>query len=62
MEATNAVDSAAAARHARFGKLPERIPFDDMVQVQPMKHPAQSAYDPANAWSSYNCVAAELAL
>lgn len=25
-------DTAAAARHARFGKLPERIRFEDMAE------------------------------
>ncbi|MFE3147202.1 hypothetical protein ACFXJ6_11140 [Streptomyces sp. NPDC059218] len=58
------VDSAAAARHERFGKLPERVPYQDMVEVRPASpnEPARDAYDPEGSWMSFSCLAADLGL
>ncbi|MFE3945820.1 hypothetical protein ACFXPV_28775 [Streptomyces sp. NPDC059118] len=60
----SATDSAAAARHERFGKLPERVPYRDMVEVKPAspREPARDAYDPEGSWMSFSCLAADLGL
>ncbi|MET9657233.1 hypothetical protein [Streptomyces sp. NPDC006510] len=60
----NTTDSAAAARHERFGKLPERVPYQDMVEVKPTspKESARDAYDPEGSWMSFSCLAADLGL
>jgi hypothetical protein len=60
----NAADSAAVARHERFGKLPERIPYQDMVEVKPAspRESARDAYDPEGSWTSFSCLAADLGL
>ncbi|GGV88339.1 hypothetical protein GCM10015535_39530 [Streptomyces gelaticus] len=60
----NAADNAAVTRHERFGKLPERIPYQDMVEVKPAspREPARDAYDPEGSWTSFSCLAADLGL
>ncbi|WP_323185929.1 MULTISPECIES: hypothetical protein [unclassified Streptomyces] len=62
--AANTMDSAAAARHERFGKLPERVPYQDMVEVKPAspKESARDAYNPEGSWMSFSCLAADLAV
>ena len=58
-----AVDAAAAARHARFGKLPERIRYEDMTEEKeaaPTGGPA--SYNPEGAWNYYSCLALDLGL
>ncbi|MFJ8358155.1 hypothetical protein [Streptomyces sp. NPDC093984] len=64
MESQSALDSAAAARQARFGKLPERIRFEDMVEEKQAasNDPARDAYDPEGSWMSFSCLAADLGL
>ncbi|MDX3265740.1 hypothetical protein PV336_42350 [Streptomyces sp. MI02-2A] len=64
MEGQSMMDSAAAARHARFGKLPERIRYEDMVQEEPvtLHDPARDAYNPEGSWASFSCFAADLGL
>ncbi|MFF4214032.1 hypothetical protein ACFYZE_32745 [Streptomyces sp. NPDC001796] len=64
MESQSAVDSAAAARQARFGKLPERISFEDMVEEEQAtsNDPARDAYNPEGTWMSFSCLAADLGL
>jgi hypothetical protein len=64
MESRNTTDGAAAARRARFGTLPERIRYEDMVEEQ-----APTAYDPTRHacapeawWTSFSCLAADLGL
>ncbi|MDT3398397.1 hypothetical protein RKE29_17375 [Streptomyces sp. B1866] len=59
-----AADSAAAARRARFGALPERIRYEDMVEEKTAtpKDPARFAYDPERVWLSFSCLAADLGL
>jgi hypothetical protein len=59
------VDAAAAVRHARFGKLPERIRREDMVQevdASSTRGPAPDAYNPEGAWNHYSCLALDLGL
>ncbi|MCX4851437.1 hypothetical protein OHB19_40475 [Streptomyces sp. NBC_00893] len=62
--AASTVDSAAAARHERFGKLPERVSYQDMVEVRPASpsESARDAYDPESSWMSFSCLAADLGL
>ncbi|MER6979145.1 hypothetical protein [Streptomyces carpinensis] len=62
MEAQSTVDSAAAARHARFGKLPERIRYEDMVEEKAAtpRDAVRDAYDPEGSWMSFSCLAADL--
>ncbi|WP_121710768.1 hypothetical protein [Streptomyces sp. E5N91] len=59
-----AMDADAAARQARFGRLPERIRFDDMkteVEVDP-RGTGGATYNPENSWKFYSCVALDLGL
>ncbi|WP_020120272.1 hypothetical protein [Streptomyces canus] len=54
----------AAVRRARFGKLPERVRFDDMteaVEVAPAGG-ANGSYDPEGSWKFYSCLALDLGL
>ncbi|MBA2945239.1 hypothetical protein [Streptomyces himalayensis] len=64
MEGKKATDSAAAARRTRFGKLPERIRHDEMVEEKAVapNDPARYAYDPERSWTSFSCLAADLGL
>jgi len=59
-----ATDTAAAARHARFGRLPERVPFENMtevVDVAPKDGASASGQDTA-AWRTFSCLALDLGL
>ncbi|MGW5782275.1 hypothetical protein [Streptomyces sp. NPDC003863] len=59
-----AQDTYAVARHERFGKLPGRIPIEDMtteVDVDPAGRGA-AGYNPENSWNFYSCVALDLGL
>ncbi|MFI0508575.1 hypothetical protein ACH3Y9_03970 [Streptomyces sp. WSLK1-5] len=54
----------AAVRHARFGKLPERIRFEDMTEAAEAS-PADAAngsYNPEGSWKFYSCLALDLGL
>ncbi|MBE8478067.1 hypothetical protein [Streptomyces justiciae] len=58
------MDAAAAVRHARFGKLPERIRYEDMtevVQSEPGGAVKASPDDPA-AYHTFSCLALDLGL
>ncbi|MFJ5035603.1 hypothetical protein ACIQB5_48170 [Streptomyces sp. NPDC088560] len=57
-------DSAATARHARFGRLPERIRFEDMTQgVEAAPGGGgRAAFDPEGSWKHYSCLALDLGL
>jgi hypothetical protein len=56
-------DSAeAAARHARFGSLPERIRFEEMVQEQRPASAQGDEYNPERSFISYSCLALDLGL
>ncbi|MHC3472819.1 hypothetical protein ACYF6T_29585 [Streptomyces sp. 7R007] len=54
----------AAVRHARFGKLPERIRFEDMTeQVEATPSGAMNtSYDPEGSWKFFSCLALDLGL
>jgi hypothetical protein len=57
-------DAAAAVRHARFGKLPERIRYEDMreeVQSEPTGAVSASP-DETAAWHTFSCLALDLGL
>ncbi|WP_369243832.1 hypothetical protein [Streptomyces sp. R41] len=50
-------DAAEAMRHARFGRLPERIRLEDTVEEKPatVPDPAKDAYNP-DEWLVRNCL------
>ncbi|MGN5382007.1 hypothetical protein BIV25_09505 [Streptomyces sp. MUSC 14] len=64
MDKERATDLAAAARHARYGRLPERIRFEDMTEeVEAVRGGgATASYNPESAWTSYSCLALDLGL
>ncbi|MFJ9818439.1 hypothetical protein ACIRU3_24895 [Streptomyces sp. NPDC101151] len=64
MESDNILDGAAAARNARFGKLPERIRYEDMVEERAAgpKDPTGDSHSPEGSWTSFSCLAADLGL
>ncbi|MFD8867231.1 MULTISPECIES: hypothetical protein [unclassified Streptomyces] len=59
-----AMDADATARHARYGRLPERIRFEDMAEeVEAVPSGGINAsYDPAGSWKYYSCLALDLGL
>ncbi|MFD7919388.1 hypothetical protein ACFV3R_09205 [Streptomyces sp. NPDC059740] len=64
MEYRNTTERDAAARQARFGALPERTRFEDMVEerpADPVGRPGQ-AYASEGAWTHYSCLALDLGL
>ncbi|MET7693978.1 hypothetical protein ABZT06_39440 [Streptomyces sp. NPDC005483] len=57
-------DVDTATRQARFGRLPERIRFEDMteeVEAAPGGG-ANASYDPEGNWKYYSCLALDLGL
>ena len=64
MEAEGVRDAAAAARHARFGRLPERIRFHQMVEEEKAvpSGAAADSYNPEGAWNHFSCLALDLGL
>lgn len=66
METVPSLDTAAAAaaRHARFGKLPERIRFDEMVEEKVVEPNASAiaSYNPEGSWNHFSCLALDLGL
>ncbi|WP_405475324.1 hypothetical protein [Streptomyces canus] len=58
------LDAGAAARHQRYGSLPERIRFEDMtegVESAPGGG-ANASYGPEGNWKYYSCLALDLGL
>ncbi|MEV5974761.1 hypothetical protein [Streptomyces sp. NPDC051921] len=53
---------AAAARYARYGRLPERIRVEDMTEEVEGTPRAAAAHDPAGSWKYYSCLALDLGL
>ncbi|GAA1225295.1 hypothetical protein GCM10009665_14560 [Kitasatospora nipponensis] len=55
---------ASEVRRARFGALPERVAFADMVEDKPVpsSHRAVDAYDPDGLAVRFSCLAADLGL
>ncbi|MFE5816125.1 hypothetical protein [Streptomyces sp. NPDC056479] len=64
MENTSIVDGAAAARRARFGKLPERVRRDELVEEKQATptDPTRYAHDPEGSWRYFSCLAVDLGL
>lgn len=58
------VTDAEEARRARFGALPERVAFEDMVaeQVAVPANQAVDSYDPDGLGIRFSCLAADLGL
>ncbi|MEU8727206.1 MULTISPECIES: hypothetical protein [Streptomyces] len=58
------MDTAAAARHARFGKLPERIRYEDMTEVVPSASSGAANTSPEDvaAYRTFSCLALDLGL
>ncbi|MEU6840423.1 hypothetical protein ABZ930_00945 [Streptomyces sp. NPDC046716] len=64
MPETVTTDVAATLRSAKYGKLPERIRFEDMtaeVDAAP-EAGAKSGYNPEGSWNHYSCLALDLGL
>lgn len=59
-----AADVAAAARHERFGRLPEPIRMEDMTEskVATPGGAVAGAYDPEKSWSHFSCLALDMGL
>ncbi|MFF2515605.1 hypothetical protein [Streptomyces sp. NPDC058086] len=56
-------DAAAAVRHERYGRLPERIRFEDMTEeVEAADSGVNASYDPEGSWKFYSCLALDLGL
>ncbi|MFJ8825290.1 hypothetical protein ACIREE_26360 [Streptomyces sp. NPDC102467] len=57
-------DATAAARHARYGSLPGRIPFEDMTEEVDAGGGGgeAGAYNPEGSWKYYSCLALDLGL
>jgi hypothetical protein len=53
-------DGDAQARRARFGKLPEPVPYSAMVEEQPATPKAGDGYDAERSWLHHSCVALDL--
>ncbi|MEV4436565.1 hypothetical protein [Streptomyces sp. NPDC049585] len=64
MENRDTTDGAAAVRRARFGRLPARIRYEDMVEEKAVttNDPARHAHDPERSWTSFSCLAVDLGL
>ncbi|MET7981817.1 MULTISPECIES: hypothetical protein [unclassified Streptomyces] len=63
-EAETAMDVGAAARHARFGKLPERVPFHAMIEEKEAgpNGAGTASYNPEASWNHFSCLALDLGL
>ncbi|MER6165598.1 hypothetical protein [Streptomyces violaceorubidus] len=57
-----AIDADAAVRHARFGKLPERIRYEDMTTLVQAAPGGGDTYTPEHSWKVSSCVALDLGL
>ncbi|MEW2611217.1 hypothetical protein AB0937_13600 [Streptomyces sp. NPDC047880] len=63
MDRDLATDAAAAARRARYGKLPDRIRFADMAEeVEARPGGGVQAFGPESSWKYYSCLALDLGL
>jgi hypothetical protein len=56
--------AAVDARRARFGALPDRVAFEDMVEERPAvpANQAVDVYDPDGLGVRFSCLAADLGL
>ena len=55
---------SAAARQARFGKLPERVRFEDMVEETAASpdNGLNNRYNPEGSWNYFSCLALDMGL
>jgi hypothetical protein len=60
----SAESNAAEVREARFGALPERVAFEDLIEEKPALSPneALDRYDPDSLGVRFACLAADLGL
>jgi hypothetical protein len=62
-DGTPARDDAVAAGRERFRKLPERIRFEDMVEMKDVSaHGGPDGYNHERSWIYYSCLALDLGL
>ncbi|MFJ8862313.1 hypothetical protein ACIRD8_28275 [Streptomyces sp. NPDC102451] len=63
-EQASADHIAAAERHARFGKLPDRISHDRLIEEKAVAPDAGAGavYDPEGSWNRFSCLALDLGL
>ncbi|MGP4083667.1 hypothetical protein [Streptomyces sp. KR55] len=56
------MDTAAASRRVRFGKLPERIRYEDMTEVVESgpNGGAKTSPEDTGAWRTFSCLALDL--
>ncbi|MEU5594980.1 hypothetical protein [Streptomyces sp. NPDC020298] len=59
-----AMNAATAARLARYGRLPERIRFEEMTEEVEAASggTVNTAYGPDGSWKYYSCLALDLGL
>jgi hypothetical protein len=62
VENVTTIDGDALERRARFGRLPERVRYEDMVEEHQAGVAAPDVYRAESAWASYNCLAVDLGL
>ncbi|MFE0380343.1 hypothetical protein ACFW1M_33345 [Streptomyces inhibens] len=57
-------DATEAARHARYGRLPERFRFEDMTEEVEAEQGggANGSYSPEGSWKYCSCLALDLGL
>jgi hypothetical protein len=62
VETRNTRDSVESIRHERFGTLPDRIQFKDMIEekADAPNGTREVTYNPEGAWMFYSCLAADL--
>ncbi|MFI9237485.1 hypothetical protein [Streptomyces sp. NPDC053079] len=58
----NTQDSGSAMRHARFGALPQRIAYEDMVEVKAASPRDPARDNPEGARTLLPCLAWDLVL
>ncbi|MFE2053506.1 hypothetical protein [Streptomyces sp. NPDC059459] len=64
MNGERPADVAAAARHERFGRLPEPIRIQDTTEskVATPGGAVIGAYDPEKSWNHFSCLALDMGL
>ncbi len=62
--AERTLEQAESARHARFGRLPRRIRYEDMTQEVRASGGggAGDSYTAEGSWTYYSCLALDLGL
>ena len=56
-DTADTAERAAQLRRARFGTLPEHIPYSAMVEEQPATPRSIDGYREERSWLYYSCVA-----